>query len=159
MINLSTNLPSLQHFPWRPFGSIFSWWLFYNNNSLTHKDCLVVFCGISTLMGYLMPNHILCIYHIYMICKQIVYRYVTLFLKETKLICLHTIERFQVLLSNSSCFICTKLNGFKYCYVLLIIQFNITNLFEQLNGFKFRKWLHVSIWPINRYCQSGSEWT
>ena len=31
-------------------------------------------------------------------------------------------------------FICTQLNGFKYCYVFLIIQLNISYLFTELNN-------------------------
>ena len=49
---------------------------------------------------------------------------------------------------NTNGFICTQLNGFKYCYLTLIIQ-SIRDLFTQLNSFKFRKWLHISIWPTN----------
>ena len=26
-------------------------------------------------------------------------------------------------------FVCTKLNGYKYCYLILMIQFNISHLF------------------------------
>ena len=33
---------------------------------------------------------------------------------------------FNVLLSNSDSYICTQLKGFKYCYLTLIILFNIT---------------------------------
>ena len=50
----------------------------------------------------------------------------------------------QVVLSiaNTNSFICTELNGFKYCYVILTIQFNIGHLFVL-------KWLNSSIWPID----------
>ena len=52
-----------------------------------------------------------------------------------KLICLHTVKCFQVLLFNTNnsgqyySFICVQFNGFKYCYVIRIIQFNINHLF------------------------------
>ena len=55
---------------------------------------------------------------------------VTVFLHEPELICLYTVEWFQVLLFNSNnsiqhySFIYTLLKGSKYCYVILIIQFN-----------------------------------
>ena len=60
-------------------------------------------------------------------------------------------------------------NGFKYCYPILIILFNINhsfaqlndskycnvilirfNRFIQLNGFKYSKWLNNSSWLIDR---------
>ena len=33
-----------------------------------------------------------------------------------------SVKRFQVFLSNTNSFICKRLNGFKYSYVILIIQ-------------------------------------
>ena len=63
---------------------------------------------------------------------------VTLFLNELDLICLHTIQYFKVLLSNTDSFICTQLNGFKYLYLTHVILFNI-------NGFKYSKILKSSI--------------
>ena len=53
---------------------------------------------------------------------------VTIFNKP-ELIYLHIINWFQVFLSNSNGFICTQLNGFKYCYLTLVILFNIINSF------------------------------
>ena len=41
------------------------------------------------------------------------------FLNELELICLHT----------SFAIVSTQLNGFSYCYITLIIQFNIDHLF------------------------------
>ena len=47
----------------------------------------------------------------------------------------HTVKCFLVLLINTNnsvqhySFVCIQLNGFKHCYVILIIQFNIDNLF------------------------------
>ena len=38
-----------------------------------------------------------------------------------------------------------QFNSFKYCDEILIIQFNISVLFAQLNDFKHRKWLNISI--------------
>ena len=60
------------------------------------------------------------------------------FLNETEIICSHTLKWLEVLLCNSISFICTQLNGAKYCYVALTIQFNISNF------------AHSSIWSINR---------
>ena len=53
---------------------------------------------------------------------------ITSFLNDSELIYLHTVKCFQVLLSNANNSIHTQLNGFKYCYPILIILFNI-NLF------------------------------
>ena len=44
--------------------------------------------------------------------------------------------------TNTSSFICTQSNGFKYFNSPLEILFNI-------NGFKSSKWLNSSIWPID----------
>ena len=47
--------------------------------------------------------------------------------------------QFQIVLFNANVsvlyhsLVCTQLNGFKYCYVSLIIQLNISYLFTQLN--------------------------
>ena len=46
-------------------------------------------------------------------------------LNEPVLICL-TVELFQVLLSNTNNFICRLLNGFKYCYLTLIVLFTFS---------------------------------
>ena len=57
-------------------------------------------------------------------------------------ICLHTVNWLKALLFNTNnsiqqySFICTPINGFKYCNVILIILFNITNSFTV-------KWLQV----------------
>ena len=48
---------------------------------------------------------------------------VTLFLNESELICLHTVKWSQVLLPNTYSFVWTQLNGFKYCYLTLVILF------------------------------------
>ena len=45
-------------------------------------------------------------------------------------------------LMSPSIFVCTLLNGFKYCYLTLVIQFNI-------NGLKSSKWSYISILPIH----------
>ena len=39
------------------------------------------------------------------------------------------LSAFQVLLYNTNSFICTQLNGFKICYVILIVQFNNSNFY------------------------------
>ena len=55
------------------------------------------------------------------------------------MICLQTVKWLQVLLFNTNysiehySFICTQLNGSKYCYVSLTIQI-LSNLFILLNG-------------------------
>ena len=60
------------------------------------------------------------------------------------LIVLFANRLFQVLLFNTSnsikncSFICMQLNGSKYCYVILIVQFK-SFLCTQLNCFKYRK--------------------
>ena len=70
--------------------------------------------------------------------------------------CLHTFKWFQVFPSNTNnsnqhySFICMQLNGFKHCYQILIIQFNINHFYTQLNSFQYSKWLNISIWPIDR---------
>ena len=67
-----------------------------------------------------------------MICKNLL---LTLFLYMLELICLHIVKWFQVLLFNINdslpcySFVCVKLNGFKYCYLIVVIQFNINHLF------------------------------
>ena len=45
------------------------------------------------------------------------------FLHDLELICLDTFKWFLVLLSNTSSFIFTQLNGFKYCNQTLIVLF------------------------------------
>ena len=50
-------------------------------------------------------------------------------LNKPEFSCLYTVKWFQVLLSNTDSFICTQLNGFKYYYITLTIQFNISHLF------------------------------
>ena len=62
----------------------------------------------STLIGYLMPNTIFSQTHVYMICKQIVFKH-------------HYFKMSQ------SSFMCTQLNGLKNCYLTWIILFNINN--------------------------------
>ena len=49
-------------------------------------------------------------------------------LNEAKLICLHRVKLFQVLLFTTNSSICVELNSFKYCCQTLIIQFNINHL-------------------------------
>ena len=61
---------------------------------------------------------------------------------------MHTVNWFQVLLFNTNSFICTLLNGFRYCYVIPIIQFK-SLVHTQLNGFKLSKWSNRSLWPID----------
>ena len=75
------------------------------------------------------------IYWIYMICKHIL---LITFVNELHLIFSHTVKWFQVLLCNTIYFIqyysfAKRLNGFKYCYVSLIIQLNISHLFTLLH--------------------------
>ena len=66
---------------------------------------LVAFYGISTIVGYLMPNP-LYTYIYYMICKQ-------------------------NLLNMSKLIFSTQLNDFKYCYQIRIILLTINNLLAQ----------------------------
>ena len=60
--------------------------------------------------------------------------YITSFLDKLELNYLHIFKWFQALLSNTNnlieyqSFVCTQLNSFKYCYVTLIILFNINHL-------------------------------
>ena len=76
-----------------------------------------------TFVGYVMLNPVSTfVYQIYMNILL-----VTLLLNESQLICLHTVKRFQELLSNTRSTICTQLYGFKNCYLTLIILFNIDN--------------------------------
>ena len=44
-------------------------------------------------------------------------------------------------IANTNNSIRTQLNCFKYCYLILTIQFNISHLFVD-------RWLNSSIWPI-----------
>ena len=55
--------------------------------------------------------------------------------------------QFQVLLSNSKGFICTNLNDFKYCYLVLIIIFNIIRL-NTVKGFRYCYLVLVFIFNI-----------
>ena len=48
---------------------------------------------------------------------------------HTKLICLHIVKWFQVLLPNTNIFICTHVNSCKDCYLTLVILFNIIHSF------------------------------
>ena len=51
-------------------------------------------------------------------------------LNISELICLPTVKWFQVVLSNSNkIIICFNLNGFRYCYLTLPTQINISHLF------------------------------
>ena len=45
-------------------------------------------------------------------------------------------------------FICTQLNGLKYCYLTIVIQSKSFVCIE-LNSFKYRKGLNISVWPID----------
>ena len=56
-----------------------------------------------------------------MICKRIV----CINILKQEIICLHTIKGFQKLLF----IVCTQLNGFKNCYLALLILFDINHLF------------------------------
>ena len=69
--------------------------------SIKMIDCLVGFYGISTIIGYLMPNS-LYTYQIYMTCKNIL---LIRFLNEPEFIF----------------FFCMQLNGFKYCDIRVTI--------------------------------------
>ena len=58
---------------------------------------------------------------------------VTLFLHKPQLICLHRVKWFHILLFNTIIILLNiiysfALNGPKYCYVILIILFNISHL-------------------------------
>ena len=46
-------------------------------------------------------------------------------------------------------YICTQLYGFKYYFLILIIQYEKINLGTHLNGFQFSKWLYSFLWAIN----------
>ena len=60
-----------------------------------------------------------------------------------------TLKWFQVLPSNTNTSTCTHLNGSKYCYDMLIIQFNVSFVFTQLNSFKYSNWQNKIIWLVN----------
>ena len=60
-----------------------------------------------------------------------------------------TIKWFYVLLSHTNIFIYMLLIIFQVLYVILIIQFN-SFICGQVKSFKCRKWLDISIWPIDR---------
>ena len=49
--------------------------------------------------------------------------------------------------SNINSSLCTQLNGFKYCYVISIIQFKISHFFAHIS--MISKWLNISFWPID----------
>ena len=88
------------------------------------KGYLVMFYGLSTFVGYFMPNLIFT----WFLSEYIVGN---IFLNEPKLICLHTVKCFNY------CYLTllilfAQLNGFKYCYVILIDQFNINHLFANI---------------------------
>ena len=51
-----------------------------------------------------------------------------------------------IFLMNQWSFVCTQLNGFKYCYLVLIVKFNIHHLSY---GFKSSKLVNCSIWHID----------
>ena len=73
---------------------------------------LVWFYGISTIVGYLMPNPLYT--YVYVFCTQLNgFKYFYLIQ-----IILFTINHLY-----------TQLNGTKYCYALLTIQFNNSHLF------------------------------
>ena len=78
-----------------------------------------LFYGMSTLVDYLMSNPVYT--YIKYICKQIVFR--LQFFNEQELVYLYTVKWFQVLLL----IVCTLLNGFRYCYLILIILFNLNH--------------------------------
>ena len=83
-----------------------------------------------------------------MICKHILFmiflmslssfshsQMVSIILFLLLITCLRTVKWFQVLLFNTNysirrhSFVCTQLNGSKYCYVPQTIQLNISHLF------------------------------
>ena len=72
---------------------------------------LVGFYGISTIVGYLIPNLFLYIYIKYMISKHILLK---TFLNESEFIFF---------------FFCIQLNGFTYLWLIWIILFTINHLF------------------------------
>ena len=71
-------------------------------------------------------------------------------------ICLHTHKCFQLqqfAWNNSihfQSFLCTQLFSLKHCYAILIVQSHINHVFAQLNGFRYNKWFHTSIWSTDR---------
>ena len=71
---------------------------------------------------------------------------------------MHTVKWFRVLLFNTSnsiqhfLFVCTLLNGCKYCYIIQIILHSF--VYTESNGFKYSKWLSSSIWTIGRILTS-----
>ena len=75
-----------------------------------------LFYGVSAFVGYSILDLVIYIKNIY---KKVT------FLKEPELICLHTVKWLQVLLFV----VCSQLNGFKYCYLILIVLVNISHLF------------------------------
>ena len=84
-----------------------------------------------------------------------------LFLDESvfylvSIICLHSLKWFQILLSKVYSFICTQLNGFKHCYIILAIQLKQTVKEFQVLLFNTNNSIHYSFirTQLNRsqYC-------
>ena len=79
---------------------------------------LVWVCGISIIADYLMPSSLYYIKYIWF-----ANRFFITFLNEPKLIHLYTVKFFLVFISNTNnfiqhySFICTTINGSKYCYI------------------------------------------
>ena len=86
------------------------------------RETLVWFYGISTIVGYLMPNPVFT--YKYMICKHFL---------------IHTVKGSNSSISNNSILHkLTKLNSSNYCYISLTIQLNINHLSRH-------KWSNSSI--------------
>ena len=67
-------------------------------------------------------------------------------------------NNFLVTFKKIQCsFVCTRLNSFKYFYVTLSIQFNISHLFAHSQMIKQFYLTHG--WDPNRFYYSESEWT
>ena len=101
-------------------------------------DCLVGFYGISTIVGYLIPNfvhaYILNIYDLIITSLMCLYSFLQIVkwfqFYSRLIICLHRVNWLQVLLFNTNysiqyySFVCIHLNGSKYCSVSVTVQLN-----------------------------------
>ena len=67
-------------------------------------------------------------------------------------------------IANTNSPICTLLNGFKHCNLMLKILFNVNHLFQvTVKEFEIKQWIKLFYLThrrnLNRYYHSWSEWT
>ena len=115
-------------------------------------DCTSVYIMYLLLVGKVLSYINSCRLFNAKSCLYIYIKYIWFvknILNKPELIFLHTVAWLQVFHSNTNnsiqcyLFICTQLNGFKYCYVTLTIHFNSV-IYQHIV-----KWLNSSIWPID----------